>query len=126
MRTSSQTPGQKLLALSSLQRAVSNAALSDRDRDAIVTALGLVGGAVETDARLTVQIVRAPVPAPQKLAALLRLAAAETGPTGPVADRARAEAIRLFRSPELRAALGAEPEAVQALRPLMQAVGLAA
>lgn len=126
MRAMSQAPGQKLIALSALQRAVGNAALSDRDRDAIVEALGVVGGSIEADARLTVQIVRAPVPATQKLAALLRLAAAETGPTGPVADRARAEAIRLFRSPEVRTALGAAPDAVQALRPLMKAVGLAA
>lgn len=126
MRTLSQTTGQKLMALSALQRAVAKAALSDRDRDAIVTALGVVGGSVEADAKLTAQIARAPVPALQKLAALLRLAAGETGPTGPVADRAKAEAVKLFRAPELRAALGAAPEAVQTLRPLMQAVGLAA
>src|SRR5690606_13347385 len=41
MRTLSQSPGQKLLALGALQRAVGKAALSDRDRDAIVTALGV-------------------------------------------------------------------------------------
>lgn len=126
MRTLSQSPGQKLLALGALQRAVSKAALSDRDRDAIVTALGVVGGSIEADARLTAQIGRAPVPAPQKLAALLRLAAGETGPTGPVADRAKAEAIKLLRGPDVRIALNATPEATQALRPLMQAVGLAA
>jgi len=126
MRASGQTPGQKLSALSGLQRAVGNAGLSERDRDAVVDALGVVGGAVEADARLTAQIVRAPVPAPQKLAALLRLAAGETGPTGPVADRARAEAVKLFRAPEVRAALSSAPETVQVLRPLMQAVGLAA
>lgn len=126
MRASGQTPGQKLLALATLQRAVRNAALSERDRDAVEAALGVVGGAVEADAKLTAQIVRAPAPAPQKLAALLRLAAGETGPTGPVAERAKAEAIKLFRAPEVRTALGAAPEAVQTLRPLMKAVGLAA
>ena len=126
MRASGQTPGQKLLALASLQRAVRNAALSERDCEAVTTALGVVGGSVEADARLTAQIVRAPAPASQKLGALLRLAAAETGPTGPVADRAKAEAIKLFRAPEVRAALSATPEAVQTLRPLMKAVGLAA
>ncbi|MGO4408709.1 MULTISPECIES: hypothetical protein [unclassified Brevundimonas] len=126
MRASGQTPGQKLLALATLQRAVRNAALSERDRDAVVAALGVVGGSVEADAKLTAQIVRAPAPAPQKLAALLRLAAGETGPTGPVADRARAEAVKLFRAPEVRTALSAAPEAVQTLRPLMKAVGLAA
>ncbi|HEY1073265.1 hypothetical protein [Brevundimonas sp.] len=126
MRASGLTPGQKLMALATLQRAVRNAALSERDRDAVVAALGVVGGSVEADARLTAQIVRAPAPAPQKLAALLRLAAGETGPTGPVADRAKAEAVKLFRAPEVRTALGAAPEAVQTLRPLLKAVGLAA
>lgn len=119
-------PGQRLLSLVILQRSVRNAGLPERETQAIVDALGLVGGAVEADARLTTQIARAPAPIPQKLAALLRLAAAETGPTGPVAERARAEALRLLRAPDTRAALGAEPQAVLTLRPLMQAVGLAA
>ena len=39
---------------------------------------------------------------------------------------ARAEAVRLMRAPDTRAALGAEPQAVLTLRTLMQAVGLAA
>lgn len=119
-------PGQRLLSLVILQRSVRNAGLPERETQAVVDALGLVGGAVEADARLTMQIARAPAPIPQKLAALLRLAAAETGPTGPVAERARAEALRLLRAPDTRAALGAEPQAVLTLRPLMQAVGLAA
>ena len=119
-------PGQRLLSLVALQRSVRNAGLPERETQAVVDALGLVGGAVEADARLTTQIARAPAPIPQKLAALLRLAAAETGPTGPVAERARAEALRLLRAPDTRAALGAEPQAVLTLRPLMQAVGLAA
>lgn len=119
-------PGQRLLSLVALQRSVRNAGLPERETQAVVDALGLVGGAVEADARLTTQIARAPAPIPQKLAALLRLAAAETGPTGPVAERARAEAVRLMRAPDTRAALGAEPQAVLTLRPLLQAVGLAA
>lgn len=119
-------PGQRLLALAGLQRSVRNAGLPDRETQSIVDDLGAVGGAVEADARLTIQIARAAAPVSQKLAALLRLAAAETGPTGPVAERARAEAVRLFRAPETRAVLGAEPKAAQTLRPLMQAVGLAA
>lgn len=126
MRASGLSPGQKLAALARMQKAARNAGLSDRDGESIGAALGVVGGAVETEARLIQQIVRAPVPLPQKLSALLRLAAGETGPTGPVADRAKVEALKLFRSPDARAVLGAAPEAVQALRPLMKAVGLAA
>ena len=75
-----------------------------------MSAIGNVGGAVEAEARLTAQLARAPVPVPQKLSALLRLAAGETAPLGPVADRAKAEAIKLFRAPETRAALTAAPE----------------
>nr|WP_313040225.1 hypothetical protein [Brevundimonas diminuta] len=126
LTTEAAPPGQRLLSLVALQRSVRNAGLPERETQAIVDALGLVGGAVEADARLTMQIARAPAPIPQKLAALLRLAAAETGPTGPVAERARAEAVRLMRAPDTRAALGAEPQAVLTLRPLLQAVGLAA
>lgn len=126
LTTDAAPPGQRLLSLVILQRSVRNAGLPERETQAVVDALGLVGGAVEADARLTTQIARAPAPIPQKLAALLRLAAAETGPTGPVAERARAEAVRLMRAPDTRAALGAEPQAVLTLRPLMQAVGLAA
>lgn len=126
LTTEAAPPGQRLLSLAVLQRSVRNAGLPERETQAVVDALGLVGGAVEADARLTTQIARAPAPIPQKLAALLRLAAAETGPTGPVAERARAEALRLLRAPDTRAALGAEPQAVLTLRPLMQAVGLAA
>lgn len=126
LTTDAAPPGQRLLSLVMLQRSVRNAGLPERETQAVVDALGLVGGAVEADARLTTQIARAPAPIPQKLAALLRLAAAETGPTGPVAERARAEAVRLMRAPDTRAALGAEPQAVLTLRPLMQAVGLAA
>ncbi|MGX1589372.1 hypothetical protein [Brevundimonas diminuta] len=126
LTTEAAPPGQRLLSLAVLQRSVRNAGLPERETQAVVDALGLVGGAVEADARLTTQIARAPAPIPQKLAALLRLAAAETGPTGPVAERARAEALRLLRAPDTRAALGAEPQAVLTLRPLMQAIGLAA
>jgi hypothetical protein len=126
LTTEAAPPGQRLLSLVILQRSVRNAGLPERETQAVVDALGLVGGAVEADARLTMQIARAPAPIPQKLAALLRLAAAETGPTGPVAERARAEALRLLRAPDTRAALGAEPQAVLTLRPLMQAVGLVA
>ncbi|WP_392354764.1 hypothetical protein V8F63_05805 [Brevundimonas sp. LF-1] len=119
-------PGQRLMALAELQRGVRKAGLSERETQGVVEALGAVGGAIEADARLTAQLARAPAPVPQKLAVLLRLAAGETGPSGPVAERARAEAVRLMRAPDARAALSAEPQAVQALRPLMQAAGLAA
>lgn len=116
----------KLALLAALQRSVRGAGLSDKDHDEIGAAMGVVGGLVEADGRLVAQVARAPAPAAKKLAVLLRLAAGETAPLGPAADRARAEAVRLFRAPDSRAALTADPAALAPLRGLMQAAGLAA
>ena len=126
MRSSPARATQKLHVLATLQRAVRASALAEHDEAQINTAIGAVGGVVEAEAKLTTLLVRAGASVPQKLTALLRLAAGETGPTGPAADRARAEAIRLFRVPDTRAALGAAPEALGELKVLMKAVGLAA
>lgn len=121
-----QTPAQKLGVLAGLQRSIRACGLSERDETEIVAAIGTVGGAVEAEARIVAMLVRSPAPLPQKLAVLLRLAAGETAPLGPAADRAKAEAVKLFRAPESRAALSAAPEALAPLRSLMQAAGLAA
>lgn len=120
------SPSQRLAILARLQKTVRKAALSEHDTLAVLEALGTVGGVVEADTKLVTKIGRAPAPLPQKLMALLRLAAGDSGPSGPVADRAKAEAMRLFRLPEARTDLGQSPEVVQALRPLMQAAGMAA
>lgn len=126
MRTSGPTAARKLQMLAQLNRSVRSAALSEHDTEQINGAIGHVGGVVEAEARLTTQLARAPVELHQKLAALLRLAAGETAPLGPAADRARAEAIKLFKLPDSRAALSARPETIVPLRGLMQAAGLAA
>ena len=91
-----------------------------------MSAIGTVGSAVEADARIVAMLARSPAPVVQKLSVLLRLAAGETAPLGPAADRAKAEAVKLFRAPESRAALSAAPETLAPLRSLMQAAGLAA
>ena len=117
---------QKLATLARLQRAVRAAHLGEHDQTQIAEAIGAVGANLEADANLVAQIVRAQVSAPQKLAALLKLAVGEAGPLGPAADRARSEAIKLLRAPDVRTALSAAPESVAALKGLMQAAGLAA
>jgi len=126
MRTSPVRASQKLVVLSALQRSVRSCALAEHDETQIVGAVGVVGGVVEAEAKLTAQLARAPAPLVQKLSALLRLAAGDGAPTGPAADRAKAEAIRLFRAPDARATLSAQPEGLGELKGLMQAVGLAA
>lgn len=121
-----QTAAQKLGVLAVLQRAVRACGLSDKDEADITEAIGKVGGAVEAEARIVAMLSRSPAPAPQKLVVLLRLAAGETAPLGPAADRAKTEAIKLFRAPEARAALAAQPEVLAPLKTLMKAAGLAA
>jgi len=126
MRTSPVRASQKLSVLAVLQRSVRACSLAEHDEAQILTAIGAVGGVVEAEAKLTSQLARAPAPLLQKLSALLRMAAGDGAPTGPAADRAKAEAIRLFRAPDARATLTAQPEGLVELKDLMKAVGLAA
>ncbi|WP_298745729.1 hypothetical protein [uncultured Brevundimonas sp.] len=121
-----QTAAQKLGVLAGLARSVRGCGLTGRDETEILAAIGAVGGVVEAEARIVAMLARAPAPLPQKLSVLLRMAAGETAPLGPAADRAKAEAVRLFRAPGNRAALAAAPETLAPLRGLMKAAGLAA
>jgi len=128
MRTAAlgQTAAQKLGVLANLQRAAHGCGLNERDQADISAAIGTVGGAVESEAKIVMMLARSPAPLIQKLSVLLRLAAGETAPLGPAADRAKVEAIKLFRAPESRATLSATPEALAPLKGLMRAAGLAA
>lgn len=126
MRIGPATAAKKLQILAALNRSVIAAALSEKDSEQIMGGIGHVGGVIEAEAKLTATLARAPAPVPQKLSALLRLAAGETAPIGPVSERAKAEAVKLFRAPEARAALSAAPEAIAPLKGLMKAAGLAA
>lgn len=126
LRASSATAAQKLAMLAALQRSVRAARLADHDSDQIAATVGAAGGAIEAEAKLVAQLARAPAPLQQKLSALLRLAAGDGAPLGPAADRAKAEAVRLFKAPESRETLSASPETLAPLRDLMRAAGLAA
>lgn len=125
-QSATQTAAQKLGVLAGLQRSVRACGLSERDDAEINTLIGVVGGTVEAEARIVMMVSRSPAPLLQKLSVLLRLAAGETAPLGPAAERARAEAIKLFRAPESRAVLSAAPETLVPLKGLMKAAGLAA
>ncbi len=124
--SATRTPAQKLGVLAGLQRSVRACGLSERDHAEITGTIGAVGGTVEAEARIVMMLARSPAPLPQKLSVLLRLAAGEAAPLGPAADRARAEAVKLFRAPESRAVLSAAPETLAPLRGLMRAAGLSA
>ena len=116
----------KLAVLARLQRSVRAAQLGEHDEAQITTAIGAVGGVLEAETGLVEQIGRASAPLPQKLTALLKLATGQTAPSGPAADRAKAEALKLLRTKDVRAALAASPDEIAPLKELMQAAGLAA
>lgn len=120
------TAAVKLQKLAALQRAVARGGLAPEDYAPIQSKIGDVGGLVEADARLIPTLAKTPAPAGQKLLLLLRLAAGETAPVGPAADRARQEAMRLVRQEDTRAELAANPERMDQVRTLIHQLGMAA
>jgi hypothetical protein len=116
----------KLAALADLQKAIRRAGLPETDEQACFAKLGEIGAFVENDAKLISVIVKAESPIPPRLTLLLRLATGDAGPTGPVADKAKAEVLKMLRAPETRAQLAAQPEALDAMKSLMVEAGLAA
>ncbi|CAN5213994.1 hypothetical protein BH10PSE3_BH10PSE3_41360 [soil metagenome] len=110
----------KLSALASLQRSLVRSGLVIEDYEPLCARLGEVGGMIEADARLIAMLVRAPAPLPQKMAVLIKLAMGEAGPTGPVADRAKIEVMKLARAPEAREELAGSPETMDLLKGMVQ------
>ncbi len=126
MRYGSDTPPAKLAALAGLQRGIDRLGLPDEDRDLLKAKLGEIGGHVEADARLITLLTRAEAPIVHRLNLLLRLAIGEAAPLGPAADRARTEALKLIRAPDLHQEIARNPQAAQKVRDLLKVAGLAA
>ena len=120
LRQGPDTAVSKLAALAVLQRTVCRSGLVREDYEPLCAKLGELGAQVESDARLVTMLVRAPAPLAQRLSLLVRLAMGEAGPTGPVADKARLEALKLARAPEARDELAASPETMDLLKGLVQ------
>jgi hypothetical protein len=120
------TPAMRIARLAELHRLMLRAT---DDAAGIAPALQRVGdlaGAIEAEAKITSLLARAQAPLAQKLSALLKMATGETAPPGPAADRAKAEALKLMRSPEARAELARAPEALGQVRAMMQSLEKAA
>jgi hypothetical protein len=126
LREGEETAAVRLGRLAALQRQVGRCGLAPEDSASVQGRLGDLGGMIEAEAKLTASLARAKAPSLHKLTVLLRLAAGETAPLGPAADRARTEALKLVRLPDTRAALTEAPEQVEAVRTLLQQAGLAA
>ena len=121
-----ESPAAKLANLAALQRAVGRCGLVPEDFGPLQERLGEIGGEVDTRARLTQGVARADAPALHRLTILLKLAMGESAPLGPAASRARAEALKLVKLDETRAALVNAPEQMQQVRNLIQQAGMAA
>ena len=126
LRNGPDAPGAKLEALARLQQAVARGGLVPEDFNPVQARLGDVGGLIEADAKLVTNLARANGPPTLRLLMLLRMAAGELAPTGPAADRARAEALKLIRLEETRAELARAPDRMGQVRQLMERVGKAA
>jgi len=126
MRQGGGSPPARLASLAELQKAVRRAGLPESEEQACLVKIGETGAMIEADCKLVMAIAKADAPAPQRLTLLLRLATGEAGPSGPVAEKAKAEVMRLLRAPEVRADLAKKPEALETMRTLMVAAGLAA
>lgn len=126
IRNWAETPTAKLAALAELQRAILGAGMAPEDCAPIILRIGEVGGLVEADTKLAATVARAGVPVAGRLSLLLRLAIGEAAPLGPAADRAKAEALKLARDPQVRGAIAQYPELVDRLRTLAQSGGMAA
>jgi hypothetical protein len=120
LRQGPDSAASKLAALAGLQKSLVRSGLVVEDYEPLCARLGEVGGMIEADARLVAMLVRAPAPLPQKIALLIKLAMGEAGPTGPVADKAKLEVLKLARAPEAREELANSPETMDLLKGMVQ------
>ncbi len=126
LRSTPDSPLAKLQTLADLQRSLRKAGLTEGDALTSIGKIGEIGGLIEADMKVVQAVARSPTPPVQRLVILLRMAAGETAPLGPAADRAKAEVLRQLRSPEVRSVLATSPQQFEQVRGLMTAVGLAA
>ena len=119
-------PAARLAQLAKLQRTISQCGLVVEDFEPLQERLGELGGEIESRANLATSLARAEAPLLHRLTLLLKLAAGETAPLGPAANRAKSEAMKLVRHTGNRAELAATPGHVATVRDLIQQAGLAA
>lgn len=119
LRQGPDSPVAKLSQLAGLQRSLTRSGLVREDYEPLCAKLGDIGALIEGDSRLLTMLVRAPAPLPHRLNLLAKLAMGEAGPTGPVADRARIEALKLARDPGAREQLADSPQTMDLIKSLV-------
>lgn len=119
LRQGPDSPVAKLSQLAGLQRSLTRSGLVREDYEPLCAKLGDIGALIEGDSRLLAMLVRAPAPLPHRLNLLVKLAMGEAGPTGPVADKARVEALKLARGPGVREQLADSPQTLDLIKTLV-------
>lgn len=119
MRQGPDSPVAKLSHLAILQRSLTRSGLVREDYEPLCAKLGEIGALIEADTRLLTMLVRAPAPLPHRLQLLAKLAMGEAGPTGPVAEKARFEALKLARDPSSREQLANSPQTMDLIKSLL-------
>jgi len=119
LRQGPDSPVAKLSQLAGLQRSLTRSGLVREDYEPLCAKLGDIGALIEGDSRLLAMLVRAPAPLPHRLNLLAKLAMGEAGPTGPVAERARIEALKLARGPGAREELAGSPQTMDLIKSLV-------
>ena len=119
MRQGPDSPVAKLSHLAVLQRSLTRSGLVREDYEPLCAKLGEIGALIEADTRLLTMLVRAPAPLPHRLQLLAKLAMGEAGPTGPVAEKARLEALKLARDPSSREQLASSPQTMDLIKSLL-------
>jgi hypothetical protein len=124
MRGRDRAVGTRLARLARLQQQIARCGLEAEDVERLRTALGLLGGVIEAEEHVMASLAAAKIPRMQKLLSLLPLAAGETAPIGPAADRARAEVLQMLRDRELRGEIASSPDRMGGVLPLLHRAGL--
>lgn len=119
LRAGPDSPVAKLGNLATLQRQLTRSGLVREDFEPLCAKLGELGALIEADSRLLTMLVRAPAPLPHRLQLLAKLAMGEAGPTGPVAEKARNEALKLAKDPSSREQLASSPQTMDLIRTLL-------
>ncbi len=116
------TPMAKLAQLAQLHRTLARSRNDAGRVESLLERISLVADKYEDAKGVVRQLVRAQAPLPQRLGALLRMAAGETAPPGGAASRARTEAKRMLAEPGTMAELSRDPAALKQLQGLMRAI----
>jgi hypothetical protein len=125
-RSGPDNPSVRLATLASLQKSVKHAGLAEGDAEEIALVLGKIGGMIESDVKLAASIARSAAPTVQRLILLLQMAAGDAAPSGPAAERARIEAMKMMRAPATRSEIASAPSSFERIKTLIERAGLAA